>query len=142
MGKNSSPYPKDLGIIGEYLRIVAEPKRLLILNLIMEGIQCNCDLSQVLNLSPNLVSHHLSILREAGLVNVERDLFDARWVYYSVDRAALEQLRATLVSFFDPSRIQPRRSTCGPQAPNCVFEAEPVESGTVATDDFKGGKTK
>jgi ArsR family transcriptional regulator len=63
----------------------------------------------------NLISHHLKILRETGLVNVERDPFDARWVYYSVIPKKLAELRGQLSAFLDPERIQPRLPTCGPR---------------------------
>lgn len=95
--------------------MLAEPKRLLLFDLIMQGVQCNCELGASLQLSPNLISHHLSVLRQAGLVNVERDAFDGRWVYYSINTHALEELNALFGVFFDPQRIQPRRLTCGPQ---------------------------
>jgi ArsR family transcriptional regulator len=66
-------------------------------------------------MSPNLISHHLTVLRQAGLVNVERDAFDGRWVYYSINIQALQELNALFGAFFDPARVQPRRLTCGPQ---------------------------
>lgn len=37
-------------------------------------------------------------------------------VYYSLNRAALNDLNTALGAFFHPARIQPRRLTCGPQA--------------------------
>ncbi len=66
-------------------------------------------------MAPNLISHHLKVLRQAGLVDAERDPFDARWVYYSINRQALEELNQAFGAFFDPQRIKPRRLTCGPQ---------------------------
>jgi hypothetical protein len=69
-----------------------------------------------MDMAPNLISHHLRVLREAGLVDVERDPEDARWVYYSLNREALEELKRTFGLFFDPLRIKPRRQTCGSQA--------------------------
>jgi ArsR family transcriptional regulator len=57
----------------------------------------------------------LSKLREVGLVDVERDTVDSRWVYYSVNRTVLDELNATFGAFFDPARIKPRCLTCGPQ---------------------------
>jgi ArsR family transcriptional regulator len=106
--------PVDLQALAEQLKVVAEPKRLLILHMLMEGVQCNCELGEALNMPPNLISHHLRALREAGLVNVERDPVDARWVYYSINRSALGQLRDLFGAFFDPYRIKARRPTCGP----------------------------
>ena len=112
--------PVNLETLAERLKVLAEPKRLLIFNLLMEGVQCNCELGDALNMPPNLISHHLSKLRAVGLVNVERDALDARWVYYSVNRAALEELNAAFGAFFDPERIQPRRPNCGPQNLICL----------------------
>ena len=108
--------PIDLSSLADQLKVLAEPKRLRILHMLMEGVQCNCELGDSLDMAPNLISHHLRVLREAGLVDVERDADDARWVYYSLHRAALEELNRSLGVFFDPSRIKPRRRTCGPQS--------------------------
>ncbi len=107
--------PVNLQALAGRLKVLAEPKRLLILHLLMEGVQCNCELGGALRMPPNLVSHHLRILREAGLVEVARDALDARWVYYSIDPRALNELRDGFGIFFDASRIKPRRPTCGPQ---------------------------
>ncbi len=118
--------PANLEVLAGRLKVLVEPKRLLIFNLLMQGVQCNCELGEALQMAPNLISHHLSKLRQVGLVNVERDAVDARWVYYSVNRAALAELNTALGAFFDPARIQPRRPTCGPQNLLCV--AEPADS--------------
>jgi len=106
--------PTDLQALADRLKVLAEPKRLLILHMLMEGVQCNCELGDALKMPPNLISHHLRALREAGLVEVERDAHDARWVYYSINRQALAELNETFGEFFDPARIRPRRATCGP----------------------------
>jgi ArsR family transcriptional regulator len=82
----------------------------------LEGVQCNCELGDALKLPPNLISHHLRMLREAGLIDVERDAVDARWIYYSINQVALNDLNTTFSVFFDPNRIKPRRPTCGPQS--------------------------
>lgn len=115
MSKVVSP-PVNLQTLAEQLKVIAEPKRLRIFNLLMEGVQCNCELGDALQMAPNLISHHLSILRQAGLVEVERDSIDSRWLYYSVNRDALDKLNAAFGAFFDPARIQPRRPACGPQS--------------------------
>ena len=109
------PPPSDLPKLADRLKVLAEPKRLLILHLLMEGVQCNCELGDALQMAPNLISHHLRVLREAGLVDVARDTLDARWLYYSINRSALDELNAAFGLFFDPSRLKPRRPTCGPQ---------------------------
>jgi ArsR family transcriptional regulator len=108
--------PTNLQALADHLKVLAEPKRLLILHLLMEGVQCNCELGDALQMAPNLISHHLSVLRQAGLVDIERDAVDARWIYYSINQTALNELNTAFGSFFDPDRIKPRRPTCGPQS--------------------------
>jgi ArsR family transcriptional regulator len=111
-----APPSANLQTLADRLKVLAEPRRLFILHTLMQGVQCNCELGDALNMPPNLISHHLKVLRQAGLVEVERDALDARWVYYSVNRAVLQELRAAFGDFFHPARIKPRRPTCGPQS--------------------------
>jgi ArsR family transcriptional regulator len=75
---------------------------------------------------PNLISHHLSKLRAAGLVDVERDAVDSRWIYYSINRVALDELNSAFGAFFDSGRIKPRRITCGPK--NLISIPEALET--------------
>ncbi len=107
--------PTNMQRLAERLKVLAEPKRLLILNLLMEGVHCNCELGEFLDMTPSLISHHIRALREAGLVEMERDVIDGRWIYYSVNENALQELNDAFGAFFSPERIQPRRPTCGPQ---------------------------
>ena len=101
--------------LAQRLKALSDPKRLLILHTLMEGVQCNCELGDVLQMPANLISHHLRVLREAGLVTVERDVLDGRWIYYAVNPGALAEINQMAAGFFDPARIKPRRPTCGPQ---------------------------
>ena len=97
-----------------WLNILSEPKRLNILNKIIEGVQCNCNLCQSLSMSPNLVSHHISILCNSGIIMAEKGKNDARWVYYSIDTETMEKLRIFFNEFFNPARIKRRLPSCGP----------------------------
>lgn len=101
--------------LADMLKVLSDPTRLMIFDLLMQGVQCNCELGDQLKLPMNLISHHLKVLRDAGLVEAEHDSMDARWVYYSINKRALNQLREQLSAFLDPQRIQPRLPTCGPQ---------------------------
>ena len=96
-------------------KALGHPKRLRIFDLLMEGVQCNCEIAERLGFSLSLISHHMRALEETGLIVSERDAEDARWVYYSVDERALTRLREQLSLFLDPSRIQPRAPCCGPR---------------------------
>jgi ArsR family transcriptional regulator len=96
------------------LKALAEPNRLRILAELMQGDSCNCELKDNLGLPPNLLSHHLRALSEAGLVTSRRDNIDGRWIYYSVDREAAARWQAWFSEFLDPVRIQ-ERIVCGPE---------------------------
>jgi ArsR family transcriptional regulator len=108
--------PTELESLAKRLKVLADPNRLLIIHLLMEGVHCNCELGEALDMAPNLISHHLRVLREAGLVDTQRDALDARWVYYALNRDALKELNQVFGQFFDPTRIKPRRPNCGPQS--------------------------
>lgn len=107
--------PTDIDTLLKQLKALANPKRLQIIHLLMEGVHCNCELGEALNMPPNLISHHMGILRDMGLVDVERDAVDARWIYFSINEEAIAALNQNFNAFFDVNRIQPRRPTCGPQ---------------------------
>ena len=105
----------DINRAEEILKALGDAKRLQILDLIVRGTQCNCEFSENLNIQPNLVSHHLRILKEAGLILAEKDPLDSRWKYYSVNPESFKILQSFFGDFFNINRIQPRKATCGPQ---------------------------
>ncbi|KPK13149.1 MAG: hypothetical protein AMJ56_03160 [Anaerolineae bacterium SG8_19] len=96
------------------IKALAEPNRFRIFAELMRGDSCNCELKDNLDLPPNLLSHHLRALSEAGLVTSRRDNIDGRWIYYSVDRGAIARWQAWFNQFLDPERIQ-ERTVCGPE---------------------------
>jgi ArsR family transcriptional regulator len=97
------------------LKALADPNRLRILDALMQGDSCNCELNDRLGINPSLLSHHLGVLRQAGLVNSRRDAVDGRWIYYAVDREAVARWRAWFDKLLDPARIQERSTLCGPE---------------------------
>jgi ArsR family transcriptional regulator, arsenate/arsenite/antimonite-responsive transcriptional repressor len=97
------------------LKACADPNRLRIFALLLQGESCNGMLNESLGLAPNLLSHHLRVLREAGLIQDRRDSVDARWIYYSVDEAALARWYEWLRVFFDPAQLERQRDVCGPE---------------------------
>nr|MDJ0954789.1 metalloregulator ArsR/SmtB family transcription factor [Acidimicrobiia bacterium] len=61
------------------LSALGDPIRLRILDEVGGCERCVCDLQEALDIAPNLLSYHLRILREAGLVVGARR---GRWVDY------------------------------------------------------------
>ncbi len=84
-------------------KALADPHRLTILATLARAEEevCVCDFTSALPLNQPAVSHHLKILRDAGLVVCERR---ATWVYYRLAPAAAERLRAALRSVL-PERV-------------------------------------
>jgi ArsR family transcriptional regulator len=75
-------------------KALGDPVRLRLLGLIASETEvCVCDLTPAFELSGSTISHHLKVLREAGLVDCERR---GTWVYYRVLPDALEELKALL----------------------------------------------
>ena len=64
----------------DLFRAFADPTRLRILNLLLEGEVCVCDLCSVLDEIQPKVSRHLAYLRRAGLVTVR---IQGKWKYYA-----------------------------------------------------------
>lgn len=76
------------------LAAVADPVRLALLHrLAAEGSCCVCDLQPEPPVAANLLSYHLRVLREAGLIAGTRR---GRWIDYALVEGALGRLHATL----------------------------------------------
>nr|WP_193046878.1 metalloregulator ArsR/SmtB family transcription factor [Mycolicibacterium baixiangningiae] len=78
------------------LKALADPVRLRLFSAIAShagGEACVCDISGGIDVSQPTVSHHLKVLRDAGLLTSQRR---ASWVYYAVVPEALHGLSALL----------------------------------------------
>lgn len=64
---------KEVGKTAGLLKVIAEENRLKILCTLKNGELCVCDIWENLDLSQNLVSHHLKVLREAGLIESRKE---------------------------------------------------------------------
>ena len=78
----------------EVFRALGDPVRWTIVNELRQGTRCACVLSDLAEVSPSLLSHHLKTLREAGLIEGERR---GRWMDYSLVPGAFVALSETLV---------------------------------------------
>ena len=77
-------------------KALADPVRLKLLSLIAaapEGTACSCDLEEPVGKTQSTVSHHLSLLADAGLITKEKV---GRWVNCTVVPERLAQLRDVL----------------------------------------------
>ncbi|WP_280445637.1 ArsR/SmtB family transcription factor [Nocardia brasiliensis] len=84
-------------------KALADPVRLRVLSAIASragGEACVCDVSEGIDVTQPTISHHLKVLREAGLLTSERR---ASWVYYRVVPQALHHLSQVLATEAGPA---------------------------------------
>jgi ArsR family transcriptional regulator len=80
--------------VATIFKALADPTRVAIVNrLSSAGSVCVCDLTAAFELAQPTVSHHLRVLREAGLVESERR---GTWAYYRLVPEAIGALRQAL----------------------------------------------
>ncbi len=78
-------------------KAVSHPVRVSILELLSRQSKpmCVCHIESRFTLSQPTISHHLRLLRKAGLVNSERR---GTWIYYSVRKEGVEPLNSFVTS--------------------------------------------
>lgn len=86
-------HPRATKPFAPFFRALGDETRLEIVGLLaaQDGELCVCEIEKHFNLGQPTISHHLRVLRQAGIVSSERR---GTWVYYSVAPAALETFRA------------------------------------------------
>jgi ArsR family transcriptional regulator len=86
--------------LSDDLTSLGHPIRLQILDMLAQhdGQVCVCDLEAALPVKQPTVSHHLKLLRAAGLIDCERR---GLWAYYVVRREALAAMRARILAALD-----------------------------------------
>ncbi|MGB9723139.1 MAG: ArsR/SmtB family transcription factor [Chloroflexia bacterium] len=95
---------QELDQLARTLQVLAEPRRLHILYLLMRREMCVCEILAEVGIAQPLVSHHLRVLSRAGLVRPRRQ---AQRVFYSVVSVALGRLKEAVLAHFDPQHLPP-----------------------------------
>jgi ArsR family transcriptional regulator, arsenate/arsenite/antimonite-responsive transcriptional repressor len=86
--------PAEADLLAAQFKALADPARVTILNrLAAAGEVCVCDFVAALDLAQPTVSHHLKVLREAGLVESSRR---GTWAYYRLVPEAVDALRGSI----------------------------------------------
>jgi ArsR family transcriptional regulator len=80
----------------DFLNVIAEENRLKIFCLLKSGERCVCDIWQYLGITQNLASHHLKILKEAGLINSRKEGLK---VIYWLNKKEINKLNSLLTNF-------------------------------------------
>jgi ArsR family transcriptional regulator len=84
--------------LAQVFKALGDPVRLRLVSLIgahQGGEVCVCELTTAFDLTQPTISHHLRVLREAGIIGCERR---GTWVYYWLVQAALDHIAALLTA--------------------------------------------
>jgi len=91
---------RDQGV--SLFHALSDETRLEIMERLKDGAHCVCDLTDALKTGQSRLSFHLKVLKDAGLIT---DRPEGRWIYYSLNAEALEELEEVVQSL-QGSRIR------------------------------------
>ncbi|WP_432042546.1 ArsR/SmtB family transcription factor [Streptomyces cadmiisoli] len=97
---SAAPLGEDeAGELAKFFKALGDPVRLRLMSMIASrgesGEVCVCELTPAFDLSQPTISHHLKLLRQAGLIDCQRR---GTWVYYWVLPGVLDRLAAFLAT--------------------------------------------
>ena len=84
--------------IAKKLRVISDPKRLKIIDMLSCDELCACEILEKFDISQPTLSHDMRKLEEAGLVTSERD---GKNTYYSLDKDSLDEIENSLNLIFN-----------------------------------------
>lgn len=84
-------------MLDQTLRALSDPTRREILRLLRDGDRSAGDIAERFPMTAASISHHLTVLREAGLVSAVRD---GRSIIYSLEATVMQELLETLLGQF------------------------------------------
>jgi ArsR family transcriptional regulator len=90
------PCEEDAKRQAEFFKAISDPARVRIIYALANGELCVCELMAIMGMQQTVVSHHLKILKYAGIIT---DKKAGKWVNYSLtDRRALDALKSVEAS--------------------------------------------
>ncbi|MEE8886963.1 MAG: metalloregulator ArsR/SmtB family transcription factor [Eubacteriales bacterium] len=95
------------------LKVIADPKRLKIVDMLSCGELCACRILDAFQITQPTLSHDMKLLVDAGIVNDRRE---GKNIYYSLNTDVLGQLQKTLASIFT------EKENCICESHNCCTD--------------------
>jgi ArsR family transcriptional regulator, lead/cadmium/zinc/bismuth-responsive transcriptional repressor len=75
-------HPDTVAALADIFKVLGDPTRVRILDVLSRGELCVCHLAQLLGLTDSAISHQLRLLRNTRIVRSRRD---GRLIYYALD---------------------------------------------------------
>ena len=91
----SVDYTKNAGI----LKALADPKRLMIVDMLSCGELCACKILEQFKITQPTLSHHMKILQDCGLVRGRKE---GKWIHYSLNEEVVRGLQGFLEQVTTP----------------------------------------
>ncbi|WP_174589996.1 ArsR/SmtB family transcription factor [Methanocella conradii] len=86
------PSDEEAKNIANFFKAMSDPARVKMIYALAGGELCVCELMEIMGMQQTVVSHHLKVLKYAGIVS---DRKSGKWVNYSLaDMRALDVLKA------------------------------------------------
>ena len=95
--------------MAQIFKALSDETRLQILVTLVGREMCVCDILDVFKLSQPAISHHLKVLKQAGVLVDSRD---GKWIYYSVNPGVLQQVQGLLQNVIEKSGTKERLHHC------------------------------
>ena len=108
--------PSPEGKIAEIFHVLGQPARVQILLTIGSGEACVCHLEAYLGLRQALISQHLMVLRDVGLVTTTRD---GRNIYYRLAQPGLLELVRQAARMAGLALVEPQEAKSSCPCPHC-----------------------
>jgi ArsR family transcriptional regulator len=93
----------------ELFHALADPIRIDVVQLLLDGERCVCDLMADLDLAQSRLSWHLKTLSDAGIITGRRE---GRWNYYALNPEAIAEARSILDAVKPSRRLAVRAGCC------------------------------
>jgi ArsR family transcriptional regulator len=99
--------------LAQIFKALGDETRLKIVEMLLGKELCVCDILDAFDKTQPVISHHLKILKYAGLVTASRD---GKWIYYSIDPRAIECIAGFVSKMKTDLYLKDRQVPC---SPNC-----------------------
>lgn len=84
---------KDYSINAKIFKALSDENRWEIINLLITGEKCACELLEQLNIGQSTLSHHMRILCESKIIKGRKE---GKWIHYSINKVGVEQAKELL----------------------------------------------
>jgi len=107
--------------LAQIFKALSDETRLEIVVTLAGREMCVCDILDAFKLSQPAISHHLKVLKQAGVLVDSRD---GKWIYYSVNPGVLELVEGLLQEVIKKSETKERLHNCVDESLDEIQEGE------------------